>query len=92
MLLIDCPWCGPRDEIEFHYGGQAHVNYPSDPHALSDAEWADYLFARANPKGPFAERWCHNSGCRRWFNAVRDTVTNEFLAVYGIGEPRPVII
>ena len=24
MLLIRCPWCGPRDETEFHYGGQAH--------------------------------------------------------------------
>ena len=30
-----CPWCGPRDEIEFHYGGQAHVAYPADPEALS---------------------------------------------------------
>ena len=29
MLLIDCPWCGPRDETEFHYGGQAHVAYPA---------------------------------------------------------------
>ena len=25
MLLISCPNCGPRDETEFHYGGQAHV-------------------------------------------------------------------
>ena len=91
MLLIDCPWCGPRDETEFHYGSQAHVSYPSDPHALSDAQWAEYLFARANPKGPTTERWCHASGCRRWFNAVRDTVTHEFLAVYRIDEPRPVI-
>ena len=32
-----------------------------------------------NPKGPFAERWVHSAGCRRWFNAVRDTVTNEFV-------------
>ena len=36
MLLIPCPWCGPRDEIEFRYGGQAHVSYPADPEALSD--------------------------------------------------------
>ncbi|MGE5094790.1 MAG: sarcosine oxidase subunit delta, partial [Betaproteobacteria bacterium] len=28
MLLIPCPWCGPREEIEFSYGGQAHVAYP----------------------------------------------------------------
>ncbi|HET6357428.1 sarcosine oxidase subunit delta family protein [Streptomyces sp.] len=89
MLLIPCPWCGPRDEAEFHYGGQAHVPYPEDPAALTDQEWARYLFFRDNPKGPFAERWAHASGCRRWFNAVRDTATNEILAVYRAGEPRP---
>jgi heterotetrameric sarcosine oxidase delta subunit len=91
MLLISCPWCGPRDETEFHYGGQAHVAYPSDPHALTDAQWAKYVFVRDNPSGPFAERWCHSVGCRRWFNAVRDTVTHELVAVYRIDEERPVI-
>ncbi|MEU8381554.1 sarcosine oxidase subunit delta [Streptosporangium sp. NPDC048865] len=90
MLLIPCPWCGPRDEAEFHHGGQAQVAYPADPAALSDEEWARYLFFRDNPKGPFAERWHHAAGCDRWFNAVRDTATNEFQAVYHIGEPRPV--
>ncbi|MEU1519995.1 sarcosine oxidase subunit delta family protein [Streptomyces sp. NPDC005811] len=89
MLLIPCPWCGPRDEAEFHYGGQAHVPYPENPAELSDQEWARYLFFRANPKGPFAERWSHSAGCRRWFNAVRDTSTNEILAVYRSGEERP---
>ncbi|MEU1185489.1 sarcosine oxidase subunit delta family protein [Streptomyces sp. NPDC005820] len=89
MLLISCPWCGPRDEAEFHYGGQAHVPYPQNPAELSDAEWARYLFFRDNPKGPFAERWSHSAGCRRWFNAVRDTSTNEILAVYRSGEERP---
>ncbi|MGT2532651.1 sarcosine oxidase subunit delta family protein [Streptomyces nojiriensis] len=89
MLLIPCPWCGPRDEAEFHYGGQAHVAYPEDPAALTDEEWARYLFFRDNPKGPFAERWSHAAGCRRWFNAVRDTSTNEILAAYQVGEERP---
>ncbi|MFF3326271.1 sarcosine oxidase subunit alpha family protein [Streptomyces sp. NPDC002889] len=89
MLLIPCPWCGPRDEAEFHYGGQAHVPCPQDPAALTDQEWARYLFFRDNTKGPFAERWSHASGCRRWFNAVRDTATNEILAVYRTGEPKP---
>ena len=36
MLSIPCPECGPRDEIEFHYGGQAHIAYPEDPHALDE--------------------------------------------------------
>ena len=86
MLLITCPWCGEREEPEFGYGGEAHVAHPVDPEIVDDAEWARYLFFRANPKGPFAERWVHSAGCRRWFNAVRDTVTNEFVSVYRPGE------
>ncbi len=89
-MLIPCPECGPRNENEFHYGGQAHVPYPPDGGAgASDQEWAEYLFFRDNPKGPFAERWVHSAGCRRWFNAIRDTVSYEFLAVYRVGEQRP---
>jgi heterotetrameric sarcosine oxidase delta subunit len=80
VLLITCPWCGPRDETEFHYGGQAGVAYPADPAGLTDEEWARYLFFRENPKGPFEERWSHAAGCRRWFTATRDTLTNEWLA------------
>ena len=80
MLLIECPWCGQRPEPEFGYGGQAHVAHPADPPALDDEQWAQYLFFRANPKGPFAERWVHSAGCRRWFTVVRDTVTNDFMA------------
>ena len=77
MLLIPCPWCGERDEVEFSYGGQAGIAYPVDPAALSDEEWAEWLFVRDNPKGRFAERWVHTQGCRRWFDLVRDTVTHE---------------
>jgi heterotetrameric sarcosine oxidase delta subunit len=91
MLLIACPWCGPRDEVEFRYGGEAHVTYPADPDALSDEAWADFLFMRDNPRGSLAERWVHAAGCRRWFNAVRNTVTNEFVAVYRVDEPRPTL-
>lgn len=91
MLLILCPWCGPRDEIEFHYGGEAHIARPTEPNALDDRAWAQYLFMRNNPKGPFAERWAHNAGCRRWFILVRDTATHRILAVYRIGDPPPKI-
>ena len=89
MQLIECPYCGRREEAEFAYGGQAHVAYPAAPNETSDVEWGEFLFFRDNPHGPFAERWNHAAGCRRWFNAVRDTATHEFLAVYRIGDPRP---
>jgi heterotetrameric sarcosine oxidase delta subunit len=89
VLLIPCPWCGPRDEIEFRYGGQAHLAYPPDPETLTDAEWADYLFMRENPKGDWSERWMHTAGCRRWFNVVRSTATHRILSAYRIGDEPP---
>jgi heterotetrameric sarcosine oxidase delta subunit len=87
LLLIECPWCGPRDESEFSYGGEAHIARPADPYALSDEQWADYLFNRSNPKGRHREQWCHSHGCRRWFNVERDTVSYRISSVYKIGEP-----
>ena len=89
MLLVRCPWCGPRDEIEFRYGGQAGLTYPAAPEELSDDEWADYLFMRDNPNGPFRERWFHTAGCRQWFNAVRNTATYRFVATYRLDEEPP---
>ncbi|MFD9207943.1 sarcosine oxidase subunit delta [Streptomyces sioyaensis] len=90
MLLIPCPWCGDRDETEFGYGGQAHVPHPEAPETLTDAEWAEYLFVRDNPEGPFTEQWVHTAGCRRWFTLVRDTTCNDILAVHQIGTTNPV--
>ena len=89
MFLIKCPWCGERNEEEFSYGGEAHIERPKDPDSLSDAEWADYLFMRKNTKGVFLERWNHAHGCRRWFNARRDTTTHQISAIYKIGEKPP---
>lgn len=89
MLVIDCPYCGPRPEMEFRYGGEAHIARPEDPQALSDAEWADYLFMKSNTSGWHRERWMHAAGCRRWFNAIRNTISYKFAATYVVGEPRP---
>ena len=68
MLLIPCPFCGPRPELEFRYGGQAHVARPQDPSPLTDGEWAEFLYARDNERGIHAERWRHIHGCARFFN------------------------
>ena len=89
MLLIPCPWCGARDETEFSYGGEAHIERPIKPAAMSDDQWADYLFLRTNPKGRHLERWVHSQGCRRWFNVERHTVSHEITAVYEMGKPPP---
>ena len=89
MLQITCPWCGTREGVEFHCHGEAHIARPEKPAELSDAEWGDYVFFRKNPKGIHYERWTHDAGCRSWFNAIRHTVTDEFIATYKPGDPIP---
>jgi sarcosine oxidase subunit delta len=89
MLLIPCPWCGERAETEFRCGGEAHIARPRQPSTISDEAWADYLFMRSNPKGTHVERWRHVHGCGRWFNLVRETVSEAILAVYRMGEQPP---
>ena len=90
MLLIPCPYCHmDRPESEFHYAGEAHIARPSDPTHLSDAEWAEFLYMRTNPKGLHVERWRHIHGCGRFFNAIRHTVDDRILQTYPAGTPRP---
>ena len=87
MLQIRCPYCGTRDEVEFEWGGAAHVVRPSP--SASDAEWSDYLYGNSNTKGDYSERWFHGYGCGQWFNAIRNTVTHEIGETYEMGgEPR----
>lgn len=90
MLLIRCPVCEmDRPELEFRYGGEAHIARPLDPSKVSDQDWAEFLYFRTNPKGLHVERWRHTSGCGRFFNAVRHTVTDKFVTTYKAGEPKP---
>jgi len=91
MFIIECPYCGPRDQSEFSYGGQAHISRPTNSEELTDQEWAEFVFIRDNPKGLFAERWVHSAGCRKFFNCLRDTATDKIYAIYKMGEPHPEI-
>ena len=91
MLLIPCPYCGERPELEFRYGGQAHVARASDASVITDEQWSDFLYMRDNPKGMHAERWRHVHGCGRFFNCVRDTVSDRIFATYKVGDARPDI-
>jgi sarcosine oxidase, subunit delta len=90
MLLIKCPYCAmERPETEFRYAGEAHIVRPADPSSVGDTEWAEYLYMRTNPKGLHAERWRHIHGCARFFNAMRDTVSDTIVVTYRAGQPRP---
>ncbi|TPW30546.1 sarcosine oxidase subunit delta [Martelella alba] len=90
MLLIRCPYCEEeRSELEFAAAGEAHIARPEAIADVSDAEFAEYFFMRTNPKGLHFERWRHRHGCGRFFNAVRDTVSDRILLTYKAGEPKP---
>jgi sarcosine oxidase subunit delta len=78
-----------RPEAEFRYAGEAHIARPPEPASVSDEAWAAFLYMRANPKGVHADRWRHIHGCGRFFNALRNTVSDQILATYEAGTPRP---
>lgn len=90
MLLIHCPHCREdRPEPEFRHAGEAHRQRPEGGAQVSDEAFADFLYLRDNPKGAYRERWRHIHGCGRFFNTVRDTVSDRFLAAYPIGGAPP---
>ncbi len=92
MLLIRCPYCEEeRPELEFRNAGEAHVTRAGNLATISDDDFENFFFIRANPKGLAYERWRHIHGCARFFNAVRDTVSDKFVTTYKAGEPRPNI-
>ena len=50
MQLIECPWCGPRErEPSSTTAGRPTSPTPPSRPALSDEQWAQYLFFRDNP-------------------------------------------
>lgn len=90
MFLIECPYCGLRDQSEFSCHGEAHIARPAKPDELDDATYGDYVFFRTNPKGQHRERWVHSFGCRKWFYVARDTATDTIACSYAPGSPMPI--
>ena len=73
-FLLSCPNCGERGVDEFRFGGEVTPRPAPD---APQADWTAYSYLRRNVAGEQREWWYHAFGCRRWFVAVRDTVTNE---------------
>jgi sarcosine oxidase subunit delta len=87
MLYIHCPYCREqREETEFSYSGEAHIERSLAPQQLSDEQWGDYLFFRTNPRGLYHEMWYHVAGCRRYFNVTRNTQTYVIYETYMIDQ------
>jgi len=59
MQLFRCPFCGTRDETEFHYGGEAGNARPEPAPETAATDWARYSICRAIPRVPTREIWVH---------------------------------
>ena len=73
-FLLNCPNCGQRNVYEFRFGGE--VTTRPTPDASQDV-WSAFFYNRINTAGVQTEWWNHRYGCRKWFKALRDTVSNE---------------
>ena len=92
MLLIRCPYCEQDlPELEFRHAGEAHLARPAAGEEIGDEEFSAFLFLRDNPRGATYERWRHVHGCGRFFNAVRDTVSDRFVTTYKAGAKKPAL-
>ncbi|WP_425039511.1 sarcosine oxidase subunit delta [Primorskyibacter sp. S187A] len=84
MQTFPCPFCGPRDETEFHFATEAGRARPEPAAEVSDEDWAAYLFAAHAPKGTVREIWLHLP-CGEYFVLTRNSVTR---AIHG-AKPLP---
>ena len=74
--LLTCPNCGIREVTDFAFGGEVSKRPTQRP---TFRELNTYTYFKRNVAGVQREWWNHRSGCRAWFLAERNTVTNEVL-------------
>ena len=86
MLRIPCPHCGTRDEVEFHYGGDASLRRPAADAGI--AAYAAYVYDRDNRRGWHLEWWFHAAGCRQWLQVCRHTLNH---AIHAVGTANEIL-
>jgi len=74
VQIFPCPFCGERNEREFHFAGEAGKTRPDTTTEISDVAWAAYLYNQKNIKGAVREVWMHLS-CAELFILERDSIT-----------------
>jgi len=84
MQQFTCPFCGLRNETEFHFAGEAGKIRPDTLNEVSAEQWSAYLNHVANPMGHSREVWVHLP-CQEVFIMQRDTLT---MAVLGVEQLR----
>lgn len=77
MLLIPCPWCGPRGHEEFTFGDAADKRRPAQPQRCDDDTWAEFLYGPQNPPAGGRYLVCHSLACGLWFAVDFDTSSHE---------------
>ncbi len=83
MLLIPCPHCGPRAQVEFSYERTLDAVVTL---AMPPAKAMETLYSRANPRGWDAELWRHSHGCRQWLVVRRHRVTHAIASVSDVSD------
>ena len=83
MQIFPCPFCGPRDEAEFTFGGEAGKARPEPAAAVAAEAWAGFLYRHPNPRGLAREIWRHDA-CGEFLLLERDTVSHAVHASHAL--------
>lgn len=87
MKIMTCPLNGPRNITEFQCHGE--VRRQPNPQHAADKEWTDHIWMSTNTAGVVREWWCHTP-TNFWFQAERDTITDEILATFPVPADGPL--
>ncbi len=82
---LSCPFCGPRDETEFHFGGEAGKTRPEPAAEVSGGPWAATSTDREPERPDRARSGCHFA-CGEFFAMERDTLSMTVVAVESLRE------
>ena len=87
MQIFPCPFCGPRDETEFHYVGEPKAR-PEPARPVSDDAWAELPLFQRQPQRRGREIWLHLD-LHGILRMTRDTATNAVLGSEAFARPGP---
>lgn len=86
MQIFPCPFCGDRNETEFHFAGELGKIRPDTTADVEADAWARYLYTQRNEKGHVREVWMHIP-CAELFVLERDSVTMDVLGSQPLRKP-----